>query len=143
MTVDATKLESYTDKSVVLQRIQEDGELIELEGKVEAASEQGMAFKEKGKRDVILILPAEIEEIEEAPETPKRIAQKTLKLVKVTNVRQHLVDRHGMLRSDANSMTDEAAMEYHDEIDHSDLGHKHESEEEEADTEAELEEEVA
>ncbi len=135
MSVDPNTLEEFSEQAVLLHRILEDGSVEELEGRVEAASAAGLAFKEKGKRDVILILPQEIEEIEAAPETPKKLAQKTLKAVTRTNVRQHLLDRHGLTRPEANAMTDEAAWDMHEEADHSELGHKHEEDDEEADLE--------
>lgn len=131
MAISAKDLVKYDGKQVILHLVQEDGSAKEMEGKVEAASEAGMAFKEKGKRDVELIMPSDIEEIAFAPEKPKRITQKKLKPVTVTNVRQHLVDRHGMSRSEANSITDEEALELHDQVDHKDLGHKHVSDEDE------------
>lgn len=129
MSVDPSTLEEFSDKSVILHLKTDEG-IEELEGKVEAASAEGMAFKEKGKRDLRLVEADEIEEISLAPETPKKITQKKLKEPTLTGVRQHLVDRHGMPRSEANSMNDEKAWDLHDQIDHKDLGHKHVSEEE-------------
>lgn len=132
MPVDPSTFKEYEGKSVILHRQTGDG-LEELEGKIEAASEGGIAFKEKGRRDPILILPTEVEELDFAPETPKKITQKTLKAVTENTVRQHLVDRHGMTRPEANKINDEEAWEIHEKIDHKDLGHKHEVEEVEDD----------
>lgn len=132
MSVDPGTLAEFSGKQVILHLIQDDNSIVELEGKVEDASEVGMAFKEKGKRDVDLVLPEKIEEIALAPEKPKKIVQKKLKPVTETNVRQHLVDRHGMPRSQANEMADDDALKLHDGIDHADLGHKHETEDDEA-----------
>lgn len=132
MAVDPSTLEEFDGKQVLLHVIA-DGELVEREGKVEAASEQGMAFKEKGKRDVELIEPDQIEEIALAPTKPKTLSQKKLKEVELTTARQHLLDRHGYERSVVNKMTDEQAFADHNDIDHKDLGHKHESEDDEAD----------
>ena len=126
MTVAANTLVDFAGKQVILHLITDDG-LKELEGKVEDASEVGMAFKEKGKRDVELVEPHQIEEIALAPTKPKTLAQKTLKEVTETTVRQHLLDRHGYDRSVVNGMSDEQAFAEHSDIDHSDLGHKHES----------------
>lgn len=126
MTVDASTLVDYAGKQVVMHLIQEDGSLREVEGKIEDASEVGLAFKEKGKRDISLVLPNEVEEIEAAPIKPKKVVQKKLKPVQAANVRQHLADRHGLLISELNEMTDEDAETYHNSIDHGDLGHRHE-----------------
>lgn len=130
MTVNPQSLEEFSGKQVILHLRQEDGSVKELEGKVEDASEVGMAFKEKGKRDVDLVLPDQIEEIALAPSKPKTLAQKKLKPVTDSNARQHLLDRHGYDRSVVNSMDDEKGLSEHEDIDHSDLGHKHVAEDE-------------
>jgi hypothetical protein len=125
MSVAADTLETYSGKQVVLHVVNDEGGLDELEGKVESASEVGMAFKEKGKRDLRLIEPNQIEEIEVAPEAPKKAAQKKLQQVTTKSARQHLLDRHGYLRSWANEVSDDEAFAEHASIDHSDLGHRH------------------
>lgn len=130
MTVDPQTLEQYDGKQVLIHLIQEDGSVKETEGKVEAASAEGMAFKEKGKRDVDLVLPSQIEEISEAPSKPKTLSQKKLKPVTTTSARQHLLDRHGYERSVMNGVSDDQAYAEHEDIDHSDLGHRHEAEDE-------------
>ena len=132
MTVAANTLESYSGKQVVLHVVNDEGGLDELEGKVESASEVGMAFKEKGKRDLRLIEPSQIEEIELAPEAPKKSPQKKLQQVTESGARQHLLDRHGYLRSWANQVSDAEAFAEHQSIDHSDLGHRHLTDEETA-----------
>jgi len=125
MPVDPSTLEDFDGKQVILTLIEEDGSAREVEGKIEAASAAGVAFKEKGKRDVELIEPKSIEEIAPAPVKPKTLAQKKLKPVAEQNARQHLLDRHGYDRSVINGMTDEQAFAEHEDIDHADLGHKH------------------
>jgi hypothetical protein len=132
MTVAANTLSEYSGKQVVLHVVNDEGGLDELEGKVESASEVGMAFKEKGKRDLRLIEPSQIEEIEVAPEAPKKAAQKKLQQVTEKSARQHLLDRHGYLRSWANEVSDEEALAEHESIDHRDLGHRHLTDEETA-----------
>lgn len=139
--VDATKLADFEGKQVILTLAADDGTASELEGKVEAASAQGIAFKEKGKRDVDLVLPEKIVEIALAPSKPKSLIQKKLKPVTESTVRQHLVDRHGASRSAMNKMSDADAFKFHADVDHADLGHKHvEATETEANDEAGSEE---
>lgn len=133
MTVDPTTLEQFDGKQVIIHLIEEDGTR-EVEGKIEAASEQGVAFKEKGKRDVDLVLPAQIYEIALAPTKPKNLSQKKLKPVADSSARQHLLDRHGYDRSVVNGMTDEQAFAEHEDIDHADLGHKHVAEDDDDST---------
>lgn len=41
------------------------------------------------------------------------------------DVRQHLADRHGAWMSLLRTLSPEAALAYHNKIDHSDLGHQH------------------
>lgn len=130
MSVDASTLESFSGKQVILHHIQDDGTVAEREGKVDGASEAGMAFKEKGRRDVELILPNQIEELSLAPTKPKKLSQKKLKLVTESNVRQHLLDRHALTRAAVNEMSDEEGLAVHEAIDHSDLGHRHVAEDE-------------
>lgn len=135
MSVDPSTLESFTGKNVVLHRLV-DGTVQELEGKVESASAVGVAFKEKGKRDIELVMPSDVENIDVAPDKPKSLAQKKLKLVTEKNVRQHLLDRHGDSRKAVSAESDEDALARHEAIDHSDLGHKHVAEEEKKEDEA-------
>ena len=125
MTVDPATLEDFDGKQVILHLIKSDGSVSEVEGKVEAASAAGVAFKEKGKRDVDLVEPNTIEEIALAPVKPKNLTQKKLKPVTDSTARQHLLDRHGYDRSVVNGMDDDQAFEEHEDIDHDDLGHRH------------------
>lgn len=126
MSVTAEELSEYVNKRVILHVIQNDGSTQEIEGKVEAASEAGMAFKEKGKSSLELYMPGQIAEIQRAPEKPKQVIRKRVNPVQLGQARQHLVDRHGVPISWAKDNTEEAAFEYHEQLDHSDLGHKHE-----------------
>lgn len=125
MPIDPSTLESFDGKDVVLHRIKEDGSVEELTGKIDGASEFGVAFKEKGKRDVVLVEPKDIEEIDVAAVKPKSLPQKKLKPIDNKAVRQHLLDRHGYGRKHVNAMSDEDAVAEHDSVDHTDLGHRH------------------
>lgn len=126
MTVAVAELEKNVKKPVVLHVRQDDGSLKELEGKIEAASEAGLAFKEKGKSNLDLYLPNQIEEIQAAPEKPKQVSQKKLKPIDLGQARQHLVDRHGVTLSWAKEADEQKAFDYHQNLDHADLGHRHE-----------------
>lgn len=125
MSVDINTLDQYDGKQVILHVVQDDGSAKELEGKVEAGSPVGLAFKEKGKRDVEFIEPEKIHEIALAPEKAKTLSQRKLKPINEGQARQHLVDRHGNSRSAVNKMSDEDALKEHESIDHDDLGHRH------------------
>lgn len=135
MTVTAAELETFTGKNVKLVINREGQENVELEGKIELASEVGVAFKPRRKRDVDFIEPAHIVSIEEIAEPASDLKQKTLPPVDAAKVRAHLIDRHGAPLSQVNGMTDEQALTLHGKIPHDDLGHKHLTAEEQAEKE--------
>lgn len=122
MSVDPNKLADYAGKNV---NIKLSGEYAELsgEGKVEAASTMGVAFKPKGKGTVI-VLPSDVEAIE-ASAVVKKITRKSMLPATLDNVRQHLVDRHGYKVSDIEQYTPEQALEFHNSLEHGELGHDH------------------
>lgn len=124
-------LTQFDGHNVLIVLAQEDGSATEVTGKVEAASAAGIAFKEKGKRDIELFNPSQIVEITRLPEKPKPVVQRKMKEVSEKNVRQHLADRHGLTRTQVNQMTSEEALRIHDSCDHTDLGHQHTSEDSE------------
>lgn len=130
MSIDPNKLEQFSGKQVILTLKAADGTATEVHGKVEGGSAVGLAFKEKGKREVSLVEPDDIEDIAEAPTEAKKVTQKKLKPVAEAQVRQHLADRHGYSRKDLNAMSDGDAFKFHEELDHTDLGHKHVAESE-------------
>lgn len=57
--------------------------------------------------------------------TPVRLTRRWIQGTSAMNVRQHLLDRHGMPFSFIKAMDDTQAFEAHDKINHSDLGHAH------------------
>lgn len=126
MTVSTQSLTELTGKSVTIT-LAEGGT---VEGKIEAASEAGIAFKEKGKGKLDLYMPDQISGVEVAPEKPKAVTQKKLKPIELGQARQHLLDRHGVTLTWAKDADEKAAFEYHQGLDHSDLGHKHEAKDE-------------
>jgi hypothetical protein len=125
MSVDPNILAQYAGKNVIIKL---SGEYAESsgEGKVEAASIKGVAFKPKGKGTVI-VLPSDVEAIEAAP-LVKKITRKSMLPVSFENVRQHLVDRHGYKVGDIETMTPEGALEFHATLEHTELGHDHKKE---------------
>lgn len=125
MSTTVSDLSEWVDKQVILHLKKEDGSLEEVEGLVEAASEAGMAFKRKGKGGLALIMPDEIEEIQAAPEKPKALTVKKMQPIKEGQARQHLLTYHGVPLDWAKGTDEKAAFQYHLELDHSNLGHKH------------------
>ena len=125
MTVAVAELEANIGKQVVLHLKQEDGSLKELEGKLEAASAAGLAFKEKGKSNLDLYMPDQVESLQAAPDKPKSVSQKKIKPIVEGQARQHLLDRHGVPLDWAKKASEKEAFEYHKNLDHSNLGHVH------------------
>lgn len=135
MTADIADLTKAAEKKkpVVLHLIQEDGSTKEVDGKIEAASAAGVAFKPKGSSNLELLEVEKIDSMQFAPEKPKTVIQKKLKPIEEGNMRQHLADRHGVSREWCNKATEQQAVDYHDSLDHSDMGHKHVAPDEKAD----------
>jgi len=126
-TQTAPDLSTLTGKRVTLTYTPkgEDGPLT-LEGRVEIGSEIGLMFKEKGKSNVTIVEADSIVSVEElAPKEPN-VSTKTLQPIPLGRVRQHLADRHGWTKADANALTEAQAAEQHDALDHGVLAHKHE-----------------
>lgn len=117
-------LSTFVDRKVVLV-YNKGEESIEIEGTVQNASPVGVIIKPKGRASIELIEADQIERIEAAPEKAKTLSAKAVKNVIYGNARQHLLDKHGFTLTQVNSLTEEAALEIHDAIDHADLGHKH------------------
>lgn len=132
MTVTLEDLQSYVDKESVLHLIQEDETLKEVTGTIKVATTAGIGFKEKGKSGVDLLDLSEIEEIDYAPVKAKSVVQKKLEPVEFGKARQHLVDRHGVELAWAKDADEKTAFDYHEGLDHSNLGHKHEAKKEKA-----------
>lgn len=131
MTIAPAELEDYSEKTVELV-VNREGEEVTLQGKIELASEVGVAFKPRRKRDVDFIEPSDIISIKEVEESGSDLKQKKLPPLEPAKVRAHLIDRHGAPLSQVNALSPEQAVELHNKIDHSDLGHKHLTPEEQA-----------
>lgn len=125
MSVTLEQLQSFVDKEAVFHVVQEDGSLKEITGTIKAATVAGVPYKEKGKSGLDLVTVDKIEEIAYAPVKPKPVTQKKLKPIELGNARQHLLDRHGVELSWGKEADENAAFEYHQTLDHSNLGHVH------------------
>lgn len=120
-------LDSLNGKRVTITYVPKgEADAVTQEGRVELGSPIGLMFKEKGKSNVVLIEANTIEAVEElAPKEPN-VVTKTLQPIPLGRVRQHLADRHGWTKEQANGLTEAQAAEQHDALDHSVLAHKHE-----------------
>lgn len=120
MSVDPTHIEQYNGKFVELYLLD-----VKYEGTIEMASSVGIAFRPKGKRDVMLVQPKDVARIDIVPEKPKPLVARTLKPLEESSARRHLFHLHNFERGDLADVTDEEALDLHEDIDHTNLGHKH------------------
>lgn len=123
--VSLDELQKLVDKEAVVHIVQEDGSTKEVTGTILAATEAGVPFKEKGKAGVELLTAEQIYEAVAAPEKPKPITQAKQKPVPEGGMRRHLATYHGVSLKWCREATEEQAVEFHNTIDHSDVGHKH------------------
>lgn len=126
MTQATLDLAQYADQKVTLTFRQDDGEEVTKEGRVDTASAAGLLFKEKGKADLHIITPEAIVGIEVAPTKDPKVTVKKLQPIPLGRVRQHLADRHGYRPADLNAMSEQQAFDLHEQLDHTELAHKHE-----------------
>jgi hypothetical protein len=125
MTATLEQVQAFVEKESVVHLIQEDNTLKEVTGTIKVANEVGIGFKEKGKSGIELLDLSRIEEIGAAPSKPKTVSKKKLLPVADEAVRQHLADRHGIELKWCREATDAQAVEFHNSIDHANLGHDH------------------
>lgn len=98
----------------------------EWEGTVLAASPVAILLKPRGAMLAEMIEATDILEIEILRNPNMKLTVRKLRILKPHEVRQHLIDRHGMSVESVDSMDDLAAYMLHGAIDHSGLGHSHE-----------------
>lgn len=122
MSIDTATLAQYAGKDVRLKTSADDDY---VEGHVEKASEVGLAFKPKGKRELTPVWPQDIEDIQVIEKAAPKLKQKKQLPLEDSRVKNHLVNVHGYYLSAVNAMTVEGAVKEHDSIDHKDLGHNH------------------
>lgn len=125
MSVTLEQLQQFINKEAVFHLIQEDGSLQEVTGTIKAASVAGVPFKVKGKSGLEFSTVDKFHEIDYAPVKAKAVTQKKLNPIEFGQARQHLVDRHGVELSWAKEADEKSAFEYHENLDHSNLGHTH------------------
>lgn len=128
MTITGIDLKQFADKKVVVvHRVEGQENAVETEGKAEAANENGILIKPKGKTQMQLIESANIEDVRFVDEKPKALTVKYLKVVEFGQARAHLLERHAFSLTAVNAMSEKDAFEQHKNLDHvaSDLGHVH------------------
>lgn len=101
-------------------------EPVEHEGSVVAASKVGLLVKPRGATLAELIASEDILDLEILRNPNLKLITRKLRVMKLTEVRQHLVDRHGCNLEYVENLSDVEAMMLHTEMGHAGLGHVHE-----------------
>lgn len=92
-----------------------------LSGKVTNVSPRGIVLSAKSSATIVLV--ADIVNIRLKRD---RVVSRMVRIFgSQDDVRQHLADRHGTSMSLLRTLSPEVALQYHDKINHSDLGHQH------------------
>lgn len=124
MTASAIELEitDYVGKRVDITLVGADEP---VHGIVASAGGDMLAFKEKGKSNLHLLKASDIADIRVSVEAEPEMKPRRLNHVALDTVKRHLADRHGYRLADVNAMTPEAALEFHEGLDHDPLSHFH------------------
>lgn len=131
MSIDANSLSDLVGEVVTFTV--SDGS--EVKGTVANGSPIGVLVRKRGQGKLELIEAGEIESYEVSSEKDGIAAFKSRRIgfVKEGGVRQHLLDRHGCTLNFLNGndgestspLSEEEAVRYHDNTDHSSMGHYH------------------
>lgn len=131
-SIKASDLPRFKDRRVIVQedltgRTADAGDdYREVEGKVVAATEDGLAIQTR--TSVVMIQAKHILDVEELTRTiPRRLVRRWIRDATPESVKQHLLDRHGLPFAliQPKEMTAEMLIIMHNKIDHSKLGHNH------------------
>ena len=93
-----------------------------VQGKLLRASYHGIAIQEANQTSIIDL--SIVQDIYPASKQGK-VVRRRLRYIVALQVRQHLLDRHGMQFDLIRALTPKVAKQLHDKIDHSNLGHRH------------------
>lgn len=126
MTVSSVDLGTLDGQRIRVKARDGDAAEFEWEGTVIAASPIAILVKPRGAMLAELIQAESIIELDVLANPNAKLILRRLRILKPHEVRQHLIDRHGMNFEVVESMNDIEAFEYHNSIDHSGLGHMHE-----------------
>lgn len=122
----ATTMAPFFKKNVTINVLREDGDDHDtVTGRIETISDTAVIIRTRAGSEVvtnarIVDLPVVL-----PPRRNSKVIVRTLRPLETT-VRQHLVDRHGLVVDLANALTEDQAVAYHNRIDHGNLGHRHE-----------------
>lgn len=95
-----------------------------LEGRILRVESGEFAIQTQAKTMIIPL--SELLEIERKEGQRRTLTLRYLRRMESTEIRQHLLDRHGVPYDVVAALDEEAGMEYHNRIPHQLLGHRHE-----------------
>lgn len=108
----------------------DDEELLtptELQGRlIEADRENGLVVETKV--GTMIVPMTDVLAVEKAT-PPGKIVRRTIRPIPLSQVKQHLLDRHGLGWDIVKAMTAKSCLDLHNKIDHSNLGHRHRAKE--------------
>lgn len=125
MTTAVINLEEYVGKKASFNLTDDEGNVERIEGTIEATSDQFTFYKPKGKSNGLMVDTSKISDPALAPDTVAELKPRRLNPIAITNIKRHLVDRHGYSIADVDVMSPEDAFAFHEGLDHSPLGHFH------------------
>jgi hypothetical protein len=126
MTVSTVDLGTLDGQRIRVKARDGDAAEFEWEGTVIAASPVAILVKPRGAMLAELIQAESILELEILANPNAKLILRRLRILKPHEVRQHLIDRHGESWDTVERMNDIAAFEFHNGLNHSNLGHIHE-----------------
>lgn len=118
-------VQDYIGKRVDIE-LNEEGETLSLTGTIESANSLGFVFKPFGSPKISLYEVSQLETIGLAEQKETVLKARRLNPVDMSNVKRHLVDRHGYPLESINEMKADEALAFHEnEVDHGPLSHYH------------------
>lgn len=105
-----------------------DRTLIDISGRITVVNPNGevFLFKPRSQRTTHMLETVDVQTVELAGSATLRpVGQKSLRRLSAQTARRHLADFHAWPLSQLNGMSDELALQRHEELDHEDLGHNH------------------
>jgi hypothetical protein len=126
MSVSTVDLGTLDGQRVRVKARDGDAAEFEWEGTVIAASPIAILVKPRGAMLAELVQAENIIDLEVLANPNAKLILRKIRILKPHEVRQHLVDRHGESWDNVERMNDIAAFEFHNSLDHSNLGHIHE-----------------
>jgi hypothetical protein len=107
----------------------------DIEVTIDAIANNMVLLRRKGKSQIEMLMADVITSFETVESAAKngtaKIKQRALLPLDAAKARRHLLDYHSVSLSWINENSPETALEYHETLDHSDLGHNHEKVEKE------------